>query len=479
MSTGLQNAVPLRPGAAAATALTGGTAASVAARLDRLPASRAVWTLVVLLSLGGWFEFYDLFLTGYIAPALLKEGLYTAGEASPFAAGAFASFIASFFAGLFIGTMLLGWVADRFGRRTIFTLALLWYSAAMAVMAFQHSAQAINLWRFLAGLGVGVELVTIDTYLAELIPPALRGRAFAANQAITFSMVPVVALVGWLLVPTAPLGFAGWRWMMLIGATGAIAVWWIRRALPESPRWLAQHGRTAEADAAMRELEARVAAETGPLPPPAPAPAVQPGRGSLAEAFRPPLLSRTVMMSVVSVLQTVGFYGFANWVPTLLIAEGIGVTHSLFYTFLIALANPFGPILAYALGDRVDRKWQFAGACAALALTGLWFGAQRAPALIVVAGLAVTLSATFMSYALHAYQAELFPTRIRARAVGFVYSWSRLSVVCSGYIIAWVLAAAGTNAVFALIAGAMLCCSIILGLFGPRTSGQALEHIAH
>ena len=126
------------------------------------------------------------------------------------------------FSGLFVGTALVSFVADRFGRRTIFTYSLLWYTVASVIMAFQHNVFGLNLWRFISGIGVGVELVTIDTYLSELVPANLRGRAFAINQSIQFCAVPVVALLAWLLVPRAPFGLDGWRWVVLLGAVGAI-----------------------------------------------------------------------------------------------------------------------------------------------------------------------------------------------------------------------------------------------------------------
>ncbi len=224
----------------------------ISARLDRLPATRKVWTRVILLSLGGFFEFYDLFFTGYIAPGLVRSHILTTNG--------IAGFIAAMFSGLFVGTALFGFVADRFGRRTIFTCSLLWYSVASVVMAFQTGMFGLDLWRFLAGIGVGVELVTIDTYLAELVPKKWRGRAFAYNQTIQFSAVPLVALLAWLLVPLSPLGLDGWRWVVLIGAAGAIFVWWIRLRVPESPRWLAQHGRIVEAEQVLAELEAGLVA---------------------------------------------------------------------------------------------------------------------------------------------------------------------------------------------------------------------------
>src|ERR1700686_2426196 len=280
----------------------------ISARLDRLPATRTIWTYVLLLSLGGFFEYYDLFFTGYIAPGLVRSHILSATTPGLFGTTGIASFAASLFLGLFIGTAVFSFVADRFGRRTIFTWSLLWYTAATVVMAFQKDVFGLNLWRFIAGIGVGVELVTIDSYLSELVPRQSRGRAFAFNSTIQFGAVPVVALLAWLLVPISPLGLDGWRWVVLIGAVSAIFVWWIRRRVPESPRWLAQHGRIEEAQRLIAALERRVAAEAGrPLPPPASA-EVQPSRGSFIEIWRPPYFRRTVMLVIFNLFQTVGFY---------------------------------------------------------------------------------------------------------------------------------------------------------------------------
>ncbi|MEX3791476.1 MFS transporter [Paraburkholderia sp. BR14374] len=156
-----------------------GEAERINARIDRLPATRSIWMLVFVLAVGGWFEFYDLFLTAYVGPGLVKSGLYSTTTASFFGFSGLGAFVAASFAGLFIGTFCLSRLADRFGRKTTFTVSLLWYSVATFVMAWQDSASAINLWRLIAGIGVGVELVTIDTYVSELVPMHLRGRAFA------------------------------------------------------------------------------------------------------------------------------------------------------------------------------------------------------------------------------------------------------------------------------------------------------------
>ncbi|MGU7779405.1 MFS transporter [Burkholderia sp. PU8-34] len=453
-------------------------AGTISARLDRLPPTRSVWKLVVLLSLGFFFELYDLLYSGYVAPGLVKSGVLTATTHGLFGTTGVASFIAALFAGLFIGTIACGFLADRFGRRAIFTWSLLWYTAANVVMAFQDTAAGLNFWRFIVGLGLGVEMVTIGTYISELVPKQIRGRAFACEQAVGFVAVPVVAFLAYLLVPHAPLGLDGWRWVVLIGAHGAIFVWWIRRALPESPRWLAQQGRLDEADRVMRALEAKVEAEYGrALPPPAPSEPV-PARGSFRDMWVPPYRSRTIMMTIFNVFQTVGFYGFANWVPTLLIKQGITVTTSLMYSSVIALAAPVGPLIGLLIADRFERKSVIVAMAGAAIVCGLLFSQTSVAALLIVLGIGLTLANNIMSYSFHAYQAELFPTAIRARAVGFVYSWSRFSAIFTSFVIAAVLKGFGTVGVFVFIAGAMAIVMASIGLMGPRTKGIALEAIS-
>src|ERR1700739_3520070 len=178
----------------------------ISRRLESLPASSYLWRLVILLSLGGCFEIYDLFLTGYIAPGLNRSGLLTTTTQAFFGFSGIGAFVAATFAGLFAGTFFLGFLADRFGRRAIFTWALLGYSAASVEIAWQTPSGGVLLWRFLAGIGIGVQISTIDAYITELVPSWIRGRAFAINQAVMFASVPVVALLSWWLVPLTPYG---------------------------------------------------------------------------------------------------------------------------------------------------------------------------------------------------------------------------------------------------------------------------------
>jgi putative MFS transporter len=457
-------------------AASGGGADEISRRLESLPASSYLWRLVILLSLGGCFEIYDLFFTGYIAPGLIRSGLLTTTTQAFFGFSGIGAFVAATFAGLFVGTFFLGFLADRFGRRAIFTYALLGYSAASVLMACQTTSEGLLLWRFIAGIGIGVEIITIDAYITELVPSRMRGRAFAVNQSLI--SVPVVAFLAWWLVPLSPYGVDGWRWVVLIGAAASMMIWVLRLLVPESPLWLARHGRTEEAIKVLRKLEASTgAAAARPERMPDASPARRVREASFADLFRPPYLSLVVLFMVFNFCQAFGFYGFANWVPTLLVEKGITVTKSLQYSFIVAFAYPIAPLLAASFADRLERKWIICGACVAIIAFGLAFSQFAEATLLITSGVLLTAANMTMSYAYHAYQTEVFPTSIRARASGLVYSMSRISAMFSGFIVAYMLRVAGVNGVFGLITSAMILVIITIATFGPNVRGKPLDAV--
>jgi putative MFS transporter len=448
----------------------------ISRRLESLPASSYLWRLVILLSLGGCFEIYDLFLTGYIAPGLNRSGLLTTTTQAFFGFSGIGAFVAATFAGLFAGTFFLGFLADRFGRRSIFTFALLGYTAASVIMACQTSSSGVLLWRFIAGIGIGVEVITIDAYITELVPSWMRGRAFAVNQAVMFIAVPIVALLAWWLVPLSPYGVEGWRWVVLIGAAASMVIWILRLYVPESPLWLARHGRSEEAIEIVRRLEAATAADAQPVRIAEARPSAAAVRtAGFTDLFRAPYLSLVVLFMVFNFCQAFGFYGFANWVPTLLVEKGITVTKSLQYSFIVAFAYPIAPLIAASFADRFERKWIISGACVAIIAFGVAFSQLTEPALLIICGVLLTAANMTMSYAYHAYQTEVFPTAIRARAAGLVYSMSRVSATFSGFIVAYMLREGGVGGVFSLITAAMVVVIVTLAAFGPNVRGRPLE----
>jgi putative MFS transporter len=349
-------------------------------------------------------------------------------------------------------------------------------------MGLQSTATGIFAWRFVAGLGLGVEMITIDSFIAELSNRDSRGKAFAFNQGVMFLSVPTVAALSWALTPRAPFGIAGWRWVVFFPVVAAVVVWWIRREVPESPRWLVQQGRLSEADIVVSTMERAIELENGrPLPEPDATAGDSLDRserhGGLRELLRPPIRTLVVLLSVFNFFQTIGFYGFGNWVPRLVADQGVSITDSLLYSAIIALAFPIGPFAFTLFADRFERKWQAVAAALGTASFGLLFTTAREPWTIIVVGVAITLCNNLLSYSYHAYQAEVFPTSIRARAVGFVYSFSRLSTIVTSFLIAYFSSRFGNPGVFVFIAVSMVVAALAIGA-GPLTRGLTLERIS-
>ncbi|XBS71332.1 MFS transporter [Acerihabitans sp. KWT182] len=453
----------------------------LSARIDTLPSSAGLWRFITLLALGGFFELYDLFQTGYISGGLVAEGIFHLGAEGVFGVSDQAAFASATFLGLFIGASLLSPYADRYGRRLTFMVALAWYGLFSLCLAFQHQAEWIIFLRFLVGVGLGIELVTIDTYLAEWTPAGLRTKAFAFSFFIQFLSVPAVALMSWWLVPQTLLGLTGWRYVVMAGAVASLVIWVVRKRLPESPRWLIQQRRYREAREVMLEMERRCGVVAGadfPARSRQPGAATPPPRiGTFKDIWSAPYRGRTLMLSVMNFFQAIGFFGFGNWLPALLAGRGATITHSLLYAFFITLAYPLGSLLCSLYAHRMENKWQIVLSCLMTVIFGSLFAVQHNPLLLIACGFLVTWSNAWLTYSYHSYQSEIFPTFIRARAVGFCYSFSRLSTVFSSIIIGLLLQHSGVTGVIIFIAVSMVIVMAVIALFGPKTRGLDLEDI--
>ncbi|HKR29999.1 MAG TPA: MFS transporter [Terriglobales bacterium] len=453
------------------------TPSSIAARLESLGVGRFHYRFISLVSLGEWFDMYDLFMVAYVGAALQNSGFLSLQQ--------FSQLIAAGFLGMFVGTVLFGMTSDQIGRRTSFVVMLLIYSVFTLIGSLAQSAVWLIACRFLAGIGIGAEIVVIDAYVSEMVPSYARGRFIAITQVVGFTSVPIVAILSRILVPTHFL-INGWRWVMVFGAGGALLAWYLRLGLPESPRWLESVNRTREAEAVLDMIEgqsrgpgpSQITNRQKPVSRRLTAASISQHWSSsrFRELWSPTYRRRTLMLIVFQTLQTLGFYGFANWAPTFLLKRGVGLLHSLNYSLLIALIAPAGPLIASFTADRLERKWTIFALALSIAAFGLGFAIWQLPALIVISGALVTLCSNWFSAVLHSYQSELFPTRIRATGVGFTYSWSRLSAALSSLLIAAVLTH-GVTPVFTMLATAMAGVAIAIA-FGPKTNRKALEDLS-
>ena len=448
------------------------SAGSVGARMDRLPITRTHRRATVAVGLGMFFDIYEVFLAGVLSGVLTHEFHLTKAALAPV--------LASTFVGMFLGALVLGRAADRFGRRGAFLLNLGLYSSFSLLGAFSPSALWLMATRFFAGLGLGAELPLADTYLTDLLPADRRGRYLAWAYTVSFVGVPFVGFLAHSLFEITVLGLAGWRWIFVIGSLGSLVVFLLRRSLPESPRWLESVGRGEEAERVVAAFEAEARASGARLADPepaAPADGVRSGE-SMRALFRPPYLRRTVMMTVFHLFQSVGYYGFGTMVPLVLAAKGFPVGQSLLFTAVTYLGYPVGSALSLPVVEQVERKWLIVGALVGMAAFGLAFGSSHAMVPILIFGFLYTATSNVFSNSYHVYQAEIFPTALRSTAASGTYSLSRLSTALMPFVLVPVLASAGVVALFTVVCAALVIVAVDIAVLGPRTTGRRLEAVS-
>ena len=238
----------------------------------------------------------------------------------------------------------------------------------------------------------------------------------------------------------------GWRWIFVAGSAGGAIIWWLRRQLPESPRWLESRGRFAEADAIVARLEGDDVPAGDHHRPTSDKRATADG-GALSLLFSPQYAGRTVVLWVFQIFQSVGYYGFGTLVPLVLASKGFSIVNSLTYVSAVYVGYPLGSALSIPLVERLDRRWLIVGSAVSMALLGLALGFASAPFAIVACGMSYTVASNIFSNAFHIFQAEIFPTSVRATATSTAYGLSRLSSAAMPFVLLPILNGSGARRV--------------------------------
>jgi putative MFS transporter len=385
----------------------------------------------------------------------------------------------SFFAGEFLGSIVLGYLSDRLGRRTVFAYDLLIFGGGMIVAAFFSDPVPIAIFVFIAGAGVGGEFPLVDTYTTEVFPGAQRGRRMATVYTLAVIAAPVIAVLAYLLSHPQPGPFS-WRILFWVMGALALVVWLIRLRLPESPRWFEVRGRQEEAERGIAEMEEQAMRELGleELPPPPERVLVAGAPPRWRDIWAPDLRGRTLMMLVFQFFQSGIFYGFTALAPTFLLHKGIGLVHTLLFTIIIDFGYLAGSIVNIFLIDRVERKWGIVVTAILAGVLGTVFVIVPNVVVTVILGFLVTFTLWNFSNFQHTFQAEVFPTRVRSSAAGTVYSVSRISTSILVLVITAFFLPHGLLATYGLIWVFILVVVVVIGGFGPRTSRRRLEEIA-
>jgi MFS transporter, putative metabolite:H+ symporter len=439
------------------------TSVNAGSRLDRLPVGSFHRRIMMLVGIGMFFDGFDIYIAGTVLSVTLKTGFSTLGQN--------AVFISVTFFGMMLGSFATGFLGDRYGRRFTYQFNLLLFGLASLAAAFAPNMTVLIACRFLMGFGLGAENVVGYATMTEFVPARSRGKWLGFTTVCVVTGLPVSLLVASLVVPNF-----GWRAMFILGGIGALIIWYMRKSLPESPRWLEAVGRTEEAEALMQSIE-REASQGRPLPPPVAA-ATVPASGDLARLFAPPLLSRMIIGSICLITINTLLYGFVTWLPVFFIKQGLSVATSFGYSLLMALGAPVGSAIGALTADNLGRKPTIIGASLITVVLGIIYPTISDPVLLPAVGFALTVPIYVLVAVLFAiYVPELFPTEVRLRACGIVNTLGRGATIVTPFMVVTLFEARGVAGVMSLMIGLLVVQIVAVWAFGIESRHRSLEEL--
>lgn len=434
------------------------------ARLDRLPISSFHRRILWLIGIGMFFDGFDIYVAGAVLGATLKSGFSTMGQN--------AQFVSVTFLGMMLGAFFTGFLGDRYGRRFTYQANLAIFGVASIASAFAPSMPGLILLRFAMGAGLGAENVVGYATMTEFVPPQSRGKWLGIVSVFVVSGLPVTGLLGTLLIP-----HFGWRIMFVLGGVGAMVVWYLRKALPESPRWLESIGREEEADAILRNIEMEVSTQRGPLRDPLPAPPAQHSR-SIGSLVNPVLLPRMIVGGVTLIVVNTLIFGFVTWLPTFFVQQGRSIVSSLGYSLIISLGAPLGTALGAFTADSWGRKPTIIGASVATIVVGSVYPFVDNPAILLTVGFFLMIPIYVLVAVLFAiYIPELFPTEVRMRAAGICNTFGRGATILTPFIVVALFRAYRVMGVVGFLIALLIVQIFVVLRFGVEPRKKRLEEL--
>jgi putative MFS transporter len=438
------------------------SAATFVQRLDAVPLNRFHWKLLVVSGLGWLFDAMDVILIAFLLAPISREFALDAPRTG--------LVVSAGFVGMFIGAATAGRLADRYGRKAIFQVTLIVFSAGSLLSALAPTYELLLAARVVTGLGLGGELPVVSTLMSEFSPRAHRGRLVSLLESFWAYGTIAAGLIGVFVLPQF-----GWRGAFLVGALPALYIAYLRRALPESPRYLASRGLVNEADAVVRRVEregggALITVAAPVAPPPAP-------KVGLLDLWSAALARRTAMLWILWFGIVFTFYGIFTYIPSLLVARGLTVTRSNEYFFLSTFAQIPGYFSAAWLVERWGRKPTLTTYLLGTAASAYLFGqAGTGTDAFVYASLLsfFNLGAWAVVYTI---TPEMYPTAIRAGGAGTAASIGRIGGIIGPFVTPVLVAAYGQAAVFGIFMVILVLTALNVFALAEETRGRSLEEL--
>ncbi len=444
---------------------------TISSRLDRLPISGYHYRLLRINGFAWAFDAFDTGLITFVVASLTKEWKLNTGQVG--------LILSIGLAGMFLGAVGAGRIADRLGRKKVFQITMLIFSLASILCALSWNWVSLLIFRFLVGVGLGGETPVVNSVMGEFIPARSRGKVQGLLNTFWALGWLSAAVISFFVIPVL-----GWRWAFVAGALPAFYVWVVRRNLPESPRWLIKQGRTAEAEEIVKDIETTISKESKtPLPEPeADVPTETASiKTGVSVILSTQYLRRTVMFWVLWFLAMFGYYGLFSWLPTLFVKAGHTLMTSFLYVFIMQLAYVPNQILSAYLMDRVGRKWLLTANLFLAGLATVAYGWALGHSVSTVVVVTLGVFASFFISAIWAinytYTTESYPTEVRATGIGAASASSRIGSMLAPMIVGYSLASLGITGVFGIVAMAFVAAGIAVSILGVETKGKRLDTI--
>jgi putative MFS transporter len=444
--------------------------AELVARLERLPVTRRLLLIRVVIGSATFFDAYTVLVIAFAMPQLVSEW-----NLSPAMVG---YILSAGYLGQLVGAIGFGWVAEKIGRLNTLLITIVLFVSMDIACLFAWSGVSMLVFRFLQGIGTGGEVPVASAYINEFIGAHKRGRFFLMYEVIFPIGLLFAGIAGYFLVPVY-----GWRALFIVGLVPAVLMIPLRILMPESPRWLASKGRIQKADAVVTMLENEAKKEGKPLPEPVVRP-IDPhatARSDWRELFKGIYLKRTLMIWVLWVCVYTVNNGLVTWLPTLYrTVFKLPLQTSLGYGWITSAVGVVASIICALLIDKVGRKRWYAVAFLAATVPLILLaslGAVSPTQVVILAPIAYAILQT-IAFSLYLYSAELYPTRMRAVGTGFGSAWLRLGSSIGPILVGFIVGGYGIRYVFAAFAAIALVGGLVTIAFAIETKNRVLEELS-
>ena len=455
------------------TAIADHSPSNIAARLERLPMTNYQRKIFAIIASAWLVDQVDVALLTFLLGSIVA-----AFGMSPTQAGQLAAMT---FAGQLVGNIVAGTASDRFGRRMVFQVTMVVWGLASLAAAASVSLGMLMACRFMIGAGVGGEAPVAQAMVSEIVPANVRGKYIAFMEGFWAVGYVLSGTISFFVLP-----YLGWRWAFVVVGLLSLVVLLVRRGMPESPRWLAEVGRHAEAEATMAHMEAEVMKCTGqPLPAPAPDLAPSPSlaphirhQSPIGTVFSAEYRQRTIMAFGLWFFALIGFFGLNSWIAVLLKSHGFSIVGSVGFVTLITIGGIPGFFSAALLLEKIGRKPTTTGFLVLSAAAAYVYGNASGQTELFITGFIMQFFMFGMWSCLYAYTPELYPTRARSTGAGFASAFGRIGAILGPMLVPILVERGGAAAAFQVGAGGFLIAALLVATLGVETRGRVLESVS-